>query len=57
MRRKELQETVGGSGHDYITVLGAGSADGTHLQPFVVYKGKNLWTRGGPAATMFTVGG
>ena len=39
---KDVQETLGGSGRDYITVLGAGSADGTRLPPFVVYKAKNL---------------
>ena len=39
-------------------MLGAGSADGTRLPPFIVYKGKNLWARwmqGGPAASMYTV--
>ena len=35
---KDAQETVGGSGHDYIIVLGAGSAEGTCSPPFVVYK-------------------
>ena len=49
---KDVQETLGGSGRDYITVLGVGSADGTRLPPFVVNKAKNLWSRwmkGGPA--------
>ena len=55
---RDVQDTLGGSGRDYITVLGAGYADGTRLPPFVVYKGKNLWSRwmqGGPAACMFSV--
>ena len=55
---KDVHETLGGSGRDYITVLGAGCADGTRLPPFVVYKGKNLWARwmvGGPAGAMFSV--
>ena len=55
---KDVHETLGGSGRDYITILGAGSADGTRLPPFVVYKGKNLWARwmnGGPAGAMYSV--
>ena len=55
---KDVYETLGGSGYNYITVLGAGCADGTGLLPFVVYKGKNLWARwmvGGPAGAMFSV--
>lgn len=39
---KDVQETLGGSGCEYITVLGAGCADGTRLPPFVVYKGKDF---------------
>ena len=31
MRSREVHETGGGSGRDYITVLGAGSADGVRL--------------------------
>ena len=56
--KKDVQDTLGGSGRDYITVLGAGCADGTRLPPFVAYKGKNLWSRwmqGGPDACMFSV--
>ena len=55
---KNVHETVGGSGRDYITILGAGCADGTRLPPFVVYKGKNLWSRwmkGGSAGCMYSV--
>ena len=37
---KDVQDTIGGSGRDYITVLGAGSADDTRLPPYIVYKGK-----------------
>ena len=43
---KEVHDTVGGSGREYITVLGAGCADGTRLPPYVVYKGKNLYKVG-----------
>ena len=55
---KDVHDTLGGSGREYITVLGAGCADGTRLPPYVVYKGKNLWNRwiqGGPAGCMFSV--
>ena len=30
---KDVHDTIGGSGRDYITVLGAGAADGTRLPP------------------------
>ena len=33
-----VHKTVGGSGCDYITILGAGCADGTQLPPFVVIR-------------------
>ena len=39
-------------------ILGAGCADGTRLPPYVVYKGKNLWSRwmqGDPAGCMYSV--
>ena len=55
---KDVHDTLGGSGREYITVLGAGCADGTRLPPYVIYKGKNLWSRwmqGGPAGCMFSV--
>ena len=42
---KSVYEIGGGSGREYITVLGCGSADGIKLPPFVLYKAKNLWER------------
>ena len=30
---KDVHDTVSGSGHEYITVLGSGRADGTRLPP------------------------
>ena len=43
---KDVQDTIGGSGREYFTVLGAGSASGVRLRipPYFVYKGKNLWS-------------
>ena len=55
---KNVHETGGGSGREYITVLGCGSASGQRLPPYVLYKGKNLWTswtKGGPCGTYFNV--
>lgn len=55
---KDVHDTLGGSGREYITILGAGCADGTHLPPYVVYKGKNLWNSwiyGGSAGCTFSV--
>ena len=55
---KSVYEIGGGSGREYITVLGCGSADGIKLPPFVLYKAKNLWerwTRGGLAAARYSV--
>ena len=34
---KDVHETAGGSGREYITVLGAGSADGVRLPPYIIY--------------------
>ena len=51
-----MYETGGGTGREYITVLGCGAADGTRLPPYTVYKGKNLyarWTSGGPAGALY----
>lgn len=42
---REVHETAGGSGRDYITVLGAGAADGVRLPPYILYKGVNLYAR------------
>ena len=36
----DVQDTLGGSGREYSTVLGAGSAGGVRLPPYFVYKGK-----------------
>jgi len=55
---KSVHETGGGSGREYITVLGCGCANGERLPPYVVYKGKNLWTtwtHEGPAGTLYAV--
>ena len=55
---KAVYEVGGGSGREYITVLGCGSADGVKLPPFVVYKVKNFWarwTKGGPAGATYNV--
>lgn len=53
---KNVHETAGGSGRDYITILACGSAIGERLPPYVVYKGKNLManhTQGGPPGTRY----
>lgn len=53
-----MHETGGGSGRDYHTVLGAGSADGVKLAPYILYKGVNLylrWTVDGPAGAIYGV--
>ena len=55
---KVVHEIAGGSGHQYITVHCAGSADGGRLPPFILYKGKNVyqrWMQGGPAAAVYGV--
>ena len=55
---KQVHEVGGGSGREHITVLGCGSASGERLPPYVVYKGKNLWTtwtKGGSAGALYTV--
>ena len=47
-----VHQTVGGSGREFITILGA---DGTWLPPYILYEGKNLWSRwmqGGPAGSV-----
>ncbi len=48
-----MYECGGGTGHEFYTVLGCGSASGVRLPPFILYKGKNIyqrWTEGGGAA-------
>jgi len=55
---KNVQETIGGSGREYFTVLAAGSAGGEILPPYFDYKGKNLWTwwmQGGPDGSHYSV--
>ena len=57
-REKAVHEIGGGSGREYITVLDCGSASGERLPPYLVYKGKNLWTswtNDGPAGTLYSV--
>lgn len=39
---KNVHETGGGSGRDYITILACASAIGEKLLPYIVYKFKNL---------------
>ena len=51
-----MHEIGGGSGREYITVLGCGAADGSRLPPYIVYKGVNLyarWTTGGPPGALY----
>ena len=55
---KWVHETTGGSGREVTTIHVCGSASGTCLPPFVLYKGKHLystWTKGGPAGTIYGV--
>ena len=54
---KNVHETGGGSGRDYITLLACGSAIGEKLPPYILYKGKNLMadhTHGGPPGTRYS---
>ena len=53
-----VHDTAGGSGRSYTTIHGCGSASGVRLPPFIVYKGKHLytaWTKGGAAGAMYAV--
>lgn len=55
---KSVCEIGTGSGREYITILGCGTANGIMLPPFVLYKAKNLWerrTRSGLAAARYDV--
>ena len=48
--QRDTLDIAGGSGRGYTTVHGYGSAAGVHLPPFIVYKGKHLytmWTKSG----------
>ena len=53
---KAVHEIGGGSGREFITVLGCCAADGTRLPPYTVYKGQNLyreWTSAGPPGAFY----
>ena len=53
---RQVQNIQGGSSHTHITMLSCGSTSGTRLPPFILYKGKNLytsWTKDGPASAMY----
>ena len=55
---KWVHETTGGSGREMTTVHMGGSASGRRLAPFIVYKGKHLyssWTKGGPVGATYAV--
>ena len=52
-----IHETGGGSGRESITVHGCCSANGERLPPYIVYKGKNLyssWTKDGAAGASYS---
>lgn len=52
-----IHETGGGAGRENITVHGCCSANGERLPPYIVYKGKNLyssWTENGPAGAAYS---
>lgn len=54
---KRVNQHIGGSGREQITVNYSGSASGKVLPPYIVYKGKNLyeaWSAGGPIGTCYT---
>ena len=53
-----MHEVGGSPDHQFITVNVCGSADGTRLPPFILFKGKHLyntWTEGGPAGACYGV--
>ncbi|GFO08331.1 hypothetical protein PoB_003483600 [Plakobranchus ocellatus] len=54
---KRVNQHIGESGREQITVNCCGSASGKVLPPCVIYKGKNLyeaWSTGGPAGACYT---
>ena len=54
---KWVHEVGGGSGRETITILGCGSAAGQRLPPYIVYKGKHLyssWTTNGPPGAHYS---
>ena len=55
---KWVHEITSGSGREVTTIHARGSASGRRLPPFVVYKGKHLytfWMKGGPEGARFSV--
>ena len=55
---RSVHEVSSASDHQYITVSACGNAAGLKLPPFILYKGKHLyttWTQGGPAAACYGV--
>ena len=55
---RSIHEIGGASDHQFITVNVCGNAAGVRLPPFILYKGKNLyttWTEGGPAGAYYGV--
>ena len=55
---RAVHEIGGASDHQYITVTACGNAAGVRLPPFILYKGKHLyssWTQGGPAGSCYGV--
>ncbi|XP_076446127.1 uncharacterized protein LOC143283731 [Babylonia areolata] len=53
---RRVNQAIGGSGREQVTVNCAGSAAGLVLPPYVIYKGKNLyheWMQGGPQGTRY----
>ena len=54
---RRVNQAIGGSGREQVTVNCGGSAAGQVLPPYVIYKGKNLyfeWTQGGPNNASYT---
>ena len=55
---RDVHETGGGTGREYVTVVGCGSADGSRISPYILYKGVHLhkrWTVDGLAETLYSV--
>ena len=55
---RAIHEIGGASDHQFITVNVCGNAAGVRLPPFILYKGKHLystWTEGGPAGAHYGV--
>lgn len=55
---RAIHKVGGTSDHQFITVNVCGNAAGLRLPPFILYKGKHLyssWTEGGPAGACYGV--